>query len=80
MNKPLEDSPLAYPLMAMVQHQLGHDREAREQLAKAKAKFNEHRGQNPPAKAFLEPDRFEYELLYREADSMIATRSENRLP
>jgi WD40 repeat protein/tRNA A-37 threonylcarbamoyl transferase component Bud32 len=68
------DAWWAHPIMAMVEHRLGHDREALGHLARAKERIEEHRENAASAGDLLEPDWFEYELLYREADSMIAPK------
>jgi tetratricopeptide (TPR) repeat protein len=63
-----EDAWLAHPLLAVVELRLGHHREAREHLVKAKEKLDEHRGRAVSAGDFVEPGWFEYERLYREAE------------
>ena len=68
-QKPREESELAPPLMAMVEHRLGHHREAEEQLSKARQDFGEHRRRTASADAFLDPGWFDYERLYHEAET-----------
>jgi WD40 repeat protein/tRNA A-37 threonylcarbamoyl transferase component Bud32 len=68
------DAWLAHPVLAMVEHRLGHGRDALGHLARAKERIEEHREHAASAGDLLEPGWFEYELLYREAESMIAPK------
>ena len=78
LQKPREESELAPPLMAMVEHRLGHHREAEEQLSKARQDFGEHRRHTASADAFLEPGWFDYERLYHEAEAMFDAKGQPR--
>ena len=72
------DAWLGHPLMAMVEHRLGHRREAEDQLSKAKVKLDDHREHTASAGAFVEPGWFEYELFDREARSVIDPAGKSR--
>ena len=71
LKKPHDESWLAHPLMAMVEHRLGHHREAEAQFSKAREDFGEHRRHTASADAFLDPGWFDYERLYHEAETLI---------
>ena len=78
LRKPRDESWLAYTLMAMVEQQLGHHREAREQLSKARESLGEHRQHTASAVDFLEPGWFDYERLYHEAETMFDSKGQVR--
>ncbi len=78
LRKPRDESWLAYTLMAMVEQRLGHHREAREQLSKARESLGEHRQHTASAVDFLEPGWFDYERLYHEAETMFDSKGQVR--
>ncbi len=61
-------------LRAMVAQKLGHEGEAKDQLARAREILEQHREQAASSGGFLEPGWFECELLYREALAVIAPK------
>jgi WD40 repeat protein len=63
-----------HSLRAMIERQLGHEGEARDQLGRAREILERHHEQAVLAGGFLNPDWYEYELLYREALALIAPK------
>jgi tetratricopeptide (TPR) repeat protein len=61
-------------LRAMIDWQLGHQREARDEVARAREILDPHRKLAVSAGGFLDPDWYEWELWYREALALIAPK------
>ena len=68
-----DDAWLGFPLMAMIEHRLGHHREAEQQLVRAQQKRDEHREHSTSPGDILDAGWFEYDLQLREAESTIGT-------
>jgi WD40 repeat protein/tRNA A-37 threonylcarbamoyl transferase component Bud32/Tfp pilus assembly protein PilF len=69
------DSWIGQPLMAMIEHRLGHAREASEHLDHAREWIDRHRELANAAGSLFNEDQFEYDLVYQEARSMIGAKS-----
>jgi WD40 repeat protein/tRNA A-37 threonylcarbamoyl transferase component Bud32 len=79
--RPLDVTPdgdawFARPLRAMIEHRLGHRREAEEHLSRSKDMIDRHGKQAASAAAFVDPVWFEYEVFYREARSLIESEGQ----
>jgi WD40 repeat protein/tRNA A-37 threonylcarbamoyl transferase component Bud32 len=65
---------LTHPVMAMIEHDLGHVREADLELARARETLDRWREHEASGGGLLDPNGFEYDLLYREACSRIGPK------
>ncbi len=76
MTKDPHDTWLGHPLMAMIEHRLGHAKEASEQLAQARrtARRASRAGERVRL-AFFDDGWFEYDHFYREAVSIIEPKA-----
>ncbi len=73
MMNPRANEPQAqWPLMAMIQHRLGHAKEAGEMLVDSKRRLDEHfaRSRDRSGSA-MDEGWFDFEILTREAEGLI---------
>ncbi len=71
MAKESHNAWLGHPLLAMIEHRLGHAKEANEQLAQARDRLDQHRDPANLSIGLFDDSWFEYERFYEEAVSMI---------
>ena len=71
MTKDPDASWLGHPLMAMIEHKLGHAKEASEQLGHARDRLERHRESTNAAGIFFDEGWFDYVRAYREAGSLL---------
>jgi hypothetical protein len=63
-----------WPLRAMIHHRLGHVQPARADLAEARQRLERHRAEVCRSeRPLFDVHWFDYEVLYREADSLVGT-------
>jgi hypothetical protein len=74
MTRDPNDAWVVYPLLAEVEHRLGHRREAEHLLAKAREQRDKLREQMAARGKILDPGIVEYDLLVRQAESTLAAK------